>query len=323
MRNLAAAFLCAVSFMVVNVPAFAQTYPTHTIQIIVPVPPGGGVDLMARLIAPKLSDSLKQPVVVDNRPGAGNVLGTDYVARAKPDGYTLLLANNSSNGVAQAFDPQKVPYDSIKDFTPLAVIARADHVLLTNTKVAANTVKEFIELAKSKPGKLNFGSAGSGTQTHLAGELFKYETKTDIVHIPYKGVAPGFNALIGNEIQLMFATTTGAMPFVKDGRLKALGVTGLKRAELLPDVATLDSQGVKGFDTAAWYAVIGPAGLPKPVVQLLNQEIVKIAKSAEFKQRVEAEGVEPVGSTPEECAEIIKKELAKWTALVKATGLHI
>jgi len=314
-------FFSSLALLCFSLSVFPQAYPSHSIQFVVPVSPGGGADLMARLIAQRLSESVKQPVVVENRVGAGNVVGTEYVARARPDGYTLLLADNSSHGVAQAFDP-KIPYDTIKDFTPITVIASAQHFVLTNGQVPANTIKQFIDLAKAKPGQLNFGSSGAGTQTHLLGELFKYQTKTDLVHIPYKGTGSQFTALVSNEIQLMFATTTGAMPFVKDGRLKALAITGLHPSDLLPDVPTLDSQGIKGFETATWYGVVGPAGIPKPIVILLNQEIVKVAKSNEFKQRIAAEGAEPVGSTPEECAETIKNELEKWTKLVKDTGLH-
>ena len=302
--------------------AWAQGFPARPIVIVAPVPPGGGVDRLARLIAAPLTETFKQPVLVDNRPGAGNVVGADYVAKAKPDGYTLVLANNSSHGVAQAVDP-KLPYDTIRDFTPISQIARAEHLVVTHPKVPADTLKEFIALAKRKPGELNFGSAGNGTQTHLSVELLKYQTRTSMVHVPYKGTGPAFTALAVGEIQLLFATTTAAMPLVKSGRLKALAITGLKRSEFLPDVPTLSSHGIKGFETAAWYAVAGPAGIPRPLVTLLNQEIVKIAKSAEFRKQIAGDGAEPMGGTPEELAEAIKAELAKWTNLVAVAGLRL
>lgn len=303
-------------------PTSAQSYPTRPVVIVAPVPPGGGVDRLARLIATRLSENFKQPVLVENRPGAGNIVGADYVAKAKPDGYTLVLANNSSHGVAQAVDP-KVPYDCIKDFTPISAIAHAEHLVVTHPRIPAATLKEFIELAKRRPGELNFGSAGSGTQTHLSVELLKYRTRTNMVHVPYKGTGPALTALAVGEIQLLFATTTAAMPLVKSGRFKALAITGLKRSESLPDVPTLASQDIKGFETAAWYGVAGPAGMPKPVVALLNQEIVKIVKSAEFGKQITRDGVEPLGSTPEEFVDIVKAELAKWSSLVAEAGLHL
>lgn len=302
--------------------AWAQGFPARPVVIVAPVPPGGGVDRLARLIAARLTESFMQPVLVENRPGAGNVVGADYVAKSKPDGHTLVLANNSSHGVAQAVDP-RIPYDTIRDFTPISQIARAEHLVVTHPRVPAATLKEFIALAKRRPGELNFGSAGSGTQTHLSVELLKYQTRTNMVHVPYKGTGPAFTALAVGEIQLLFATTTAAMPLVKSGRLKALAVTGVQRFELLPDLPTLSSQGIKGFETAAWYAVAGPAGMPRPVVTLLNQEIVKIAKSAEFRKQIAGDGAEPLGTTPEELAQAIKVELAKWTTLVAAAGLRL
>jgi len=304
------------------VPAFSQPFPTRSIVFIVPVAPGGGVDFMSRVLAPKLAEALKQTVVVENRPGAANAIGSEFVARSKPDGHTLMMANNSSHGVSQAFEP-KLPYDSIRDFTPVSVIGTAEHLLVINPKLPVGTLREFIELARAKPGQLNYGSSGAGTQTHLSTELFKFVTNIDIVHIPYKGTGPTYSALLGGEIQFMFGSSTGATPFVRDGRLKALAITGSKRADALPDVPTLDSQGIKGYESGAWYAVLGPAGIPRSIVMQLNQEIVRIVKSDDFRQRVGKEGVEPQGSTPEAALETIRNEVAKWTGLVKETGLKV
>lgn len=302
------------------VDALAQSYPTRAIRLISPFAPGGGVDSIARLVGARLSDNIGQPVVIDSRPGAGGALGAEIAARAAPNGYTLVLGNSSTHGVNQAFNP-KLPYDSIKDFTPITLIAAAPMLLVTGNSVPARSAREFTELVKAKPGRFNFGSAGSGTLTHLAGELFNHVTGTKIVHVAYKGVGPAFTAVLGGEIQLLFASAAGSMVHVQAGRLKALGITGVKRSRLLPEIPTLAEQGVPGFETGAWYALLGPAGIPGPIVMRLNREVVKIVNTADFKQRLSADGSEPVGNTPEECAEIIRNDLAKWTRLVKEAGI--
>ncbi len=295
-------------------------YPSHSITIVVPTATGGGVDFVARLVGTRLSDAVGQPVIIDNKPGAGNVLGSDIVAHAPPDGYTLVIANNSSHGVSQAFN-SNVPYDTIKDFTSISLVASAPNMLLTSPAVPVKTVKDLVDLAKAQPGKLNFGSSGTGSQTHLAGELFKYLNRINIIHVPYKGTAPAYIGLIQGEVQLLFGTTAGSLPHVNAGRIKGLAITGVKREPQLPDLPTLTELGYKGFETGAWYAVMGPANLPKPVVTRLNQEIVKIAQSPDFKQKLAVESTDAVGSTPEECADVVKNELAKWTRLRRETGI--
>jgi tripartite-type tricarboxylate transporter receptor subunit TctC len=249
------------------------------------------------------------------------VVASETAARAAPDGYTLVMANNSSHGVNQALNP-KVPYDTVKDFTAISLLASAPHLLVTPNAFPPKTVKELIALAKAKPGQINFGSAGVGSQTHLSGELFKFMTGTNLVHIPYSGTGPGFTALLGGEIQVMFASTPGSMPHVQAGRLKALGISGERRSQLLPNMPTLAEQGVSGFETGPWYALLGPAAMPKSIVVRLNEEAVKLARSANFKEKLLSQGAEPVGSTPEECARIIRNELAKWTKVVKEAGIR-
>lgn len=298
---------------------WAQSYPTRAIQIIVPTAPGGGVDFLARLTGTRLAESLGRPVVTVNRPGAGNVIGTQLAARAEPDGHTLVLANPTSHGVNQAFY-LKLPYDTVKDFTPITLIAAAPHLLLTSNSVSAKSVKEFIQLAKATLGQLNLGSGGTGAQSHLSGELFKLVTGIKMVHIPYNGVGPAFAAILSGDIQILFAPTTGALPHVQSGRIKALGISGVKRSQLVPDLPTLNEQGVTGFDTNPWYALLGPRGLPRPIVTRLNREVVTFVHTADFKQKLSAVDAEPIGSSPEVCAETIKEEVAKWIKLAKEIG---
>lgn len=301
--------------------AWAQPYPTRAIRLIVPVTPGGGVDFIARLVGAGLSERLGQPVIIDNRPGAGNVLGSALAAKSSPDGHTLLLANNSSHGVAQA-RTTRLPYDTINDFTPIAVIAAAQFLLATRPSFPANSVQELVGLAKAKPGELNYGAAGSGTQTYLMGELFKLVTGTRIANIAYQSAGPATTALFSGEVQLSFLTTAGSLPLIQAGRLKPLAITGLKRSQLLPDVRTFIEQGVTGFETGAWYALVGPAGIPRAIVRRLNEEVIMMVRDAGLQEKLTRQGSEPVGSTSEECAETIRNELKKWTSLVQQTGIR-
>lgn len=301
--------------------AWAQPYPTRAIRLIVPVTPGGGVDFIARLVGAGLSERLGQPVIIDNRPGAGNVLGSALAAKSSPDGHTLLLANNSSHGVAQA-RTTRLPYDTINDFTPIAVIAAAQFLLATRPSFPANSVQELVGLAKAKPGELNYGAAGSGTQTYLMGELFKLVTGTRIANIAYQSAGPATTALFSGEVQLSFLTTAGSLPLIQAGRLKPLAITGLKRSQLLPDVRTFIEQGVIGFETGAWYALVGPAGIPRAIVRRLNEEVIMMVRDAGLQEKLTRQGSEPVGSTSEECAETIRNELKKWTSLVQQTGIR-
>ena len=307
---------------VCSAPTWAQNYPLRPIRMVAPFTPGGGVDFTARLLGAGLSDAFGQPVVVENRAGGGGTVGAEIVARAAPDGYTLVMGNNSTHGVNQAVSP-KLSYDTVKSFTPISLIATAPNLLLTGAEVPAKTLQEFIALAKSRPERLYYGSSGTGSQNHLSGELLNYVTGIKVTHVPFKGsIGPGFAALLSGEIQLFWASTTGAAQHVSSGRLLALAVTGTKRSQIAPNVPTFAEQGVKGFETGPWYALLGPAGMPAPIVNRLYRESAKIVGTADFRQKVVGQGAEPVGSTPAECAEIISVELTKWTRLVKETGIQ-
>lgn len=301
--------------------AWAQNYPARSIRLIVPVTPGGGVDFIARLVGTRLSETLGHQVVVDNRPGAGNVLGSVIAAKAAPDGYTLLLANNSSHGVAQARS-DRIPYDTVKDFSPIAVIAEASFMLATRPDVPAASVQELISFSKTRGAPLNYGAAGSGTQTYLMGELFKLGTGINMTNVAYQSAGPATIALLSGEVQLSFLTTAGGLPHIKAGRLKPIGITGVKRSGVLPLVPTLTEQKVPGFESGAWYALVGPARIPLPVVQLLNKEVAAMVRDPGIQEKLQRQGTEPVGSTIEECAATIRNELAKWTTVVQKTGIR-
>lgn len=298
-----------------------QSYPTRSIRIIAPFAPGGGVDLLSRMLAQKLSlrDSLGQPVIIDNRLGAGGAVGTEIAARAAPDGHTLVFGNSSTHGVNQAYF--KLSYDSVKDFTPITLVTSAPLLFATAPSFPAKSVKELIAQAKARAGQINYGSSGSGSVTHLTMELFKWVTGTNVVHIAYKGVGQVFTAVLTGEVQCLVVAVTTAMAHVQAGRLRAVGITGERRSPLLPDVPTMAEQNVTGFETNYWYGVLGPAGMPKPIVTRLNREVVKIVRTPEFKQKMIEQGAEAVGNTPEEFAKIIKSDLAKWTKLVNDAGI--
>lgn len=301
--------------------SLAQSYPARPIRLIAPFAPGGGVDLIARLLGSRLGlgDSLGQTVVVDNRTGAGGAIGAEIAARAEPDGYTLILGNSTTHGVNQAYF--RLRYDSVRDFTPVTLVASAPLLLATSSALPAKSVKEFIALAKTRPGRLNYGSAGSGSVTHLTMELFKFVTGTNMVHIPYKGVGPVFTAMVSGEVQCIIVAVTASMAHVRAGRIRALGITGVQHSRLLPDVPTLAEQGIAGFEADYWYGLLGPARMPKPIVARLNREAVKVIRGADFGEKMIAQGVEPTSSTPEAFRKIIGSEVAKWTKLVKDAGI--
>ncbi len=323
MRNARAVRLvCSLTGLAIfTADALGQSYPTRPIQLVVAQSPGGGVNFIARLLGTRLAESLGQPVIVDNRPGAGGVVGTEYVARAAPDGYTLQIGNNSTHGVNQVFN-SKLPYDTLRSFAPITLIAVNNLLLMVPGTLPVKSLKELVTLAKARPGELNYGSGGTGSFTHLTGELFKHITGTRMAHIPYKGTGPAFTALLNGEIQVLLASAAGSMHYVESGRLKALGITGSRRAESLPGVPTFSEQGIADL-TGNTYMLIGPAGLPSSVVARLNQETVKIVNTADFKKMLKGQEAEPVGSTPEECVGIIKNEIAKWSKFQKETGIRV
>lgn len=300
----------------------AELYPSRPIRLIVPFAPGGGVDFVGRILGQTMGESLRTPIIVDNRGGAGGVIGSELGARATPDGYTLTMGNNSTHGVNQALN-SKLPYDTIRDFSPVSLVAIGQNLLVVSNNVPAKSIKELIAIARLKPGAINFGSAGEGSQTHLSAELFKYVTKTDMVHIPYKGIGPALTALVaGREVSLMFASMTGSLPHVEAGRLRALGVTGNSRTQFAPNIPTVAEQGIKGFETGLFYVLLGPAGLPQPLVMRLHKEVSRAVQVTTVRDRFLSQGAEPVGGSPAECAAIIRNELAIWTKLATAIGLR-
>ena len=300
--------------------ASAQPYPNKSIRMIVPYPPGGPTDVQARVIAQKLGELLGQSVVIENRGGAGGMLGSSVVAKSAPDGYTLLMGASGPQalGPLMAKEP---PYDPVKDFTPLSLVSYSPLMLVVNPKVPAKSVQDVIALAKSKPGGLNYGSFGNGTMAHLAGELFKTMAGVNIVHVPYKGSAPAMVALLGGEIDLMFDTVITALPHVQGGKLNGLAVTKGTRSSAAPDMPTVAEAALPGFEAVSWIGLMGPAGMPKDVVDRISDAMVKSLADPAVRERLVAAGAEPVGSDAATFAKHMKGELARWEPVVKAAGL--
>ncbi|HUP94577.1 MAG TPA: tripartite tricarboxylate transporter substrate binding protein [Burkholderiales bacterium] len=294
-------------------------YPTRPVRIVVPQTPGASTDLTARLIAQKLSPIFGQPVIVENRPGAGSIVGTELVAKATPDGHTLLVV--ASSIVLNPILQKNLPFNPQRDLAPIAQLSTFPNMLVVHPAVPAKNVQELVALAKAKPGALNYGSAGTATGTHLSAELFKYMTGTDMVHVPYKGGGAAIPALLGGQVQLMFSTTVAALPQVRAGKLRALAVTSAKRSVSAPDVPTIAESGVPGYDHSAWNGLFAPAKTPRAIILRLNGEVAQILHSPDIKAIFIKEGAEPVGNKPEEFAAILKSESAKWTKLVQASGM--
>lgn len=297
-------------------------YPERPVRFICPYVPGGAGDIFTRTIAQKLTDSLGQSVIVDNRPGANGGIGTDIVAKAPPDGYTLLMGNSGPLTVNPVLY-RKVPYDPVRDFAPITQGTAYMYVLVTMPSPAIANLKDFLTVLKAKSGQMTYGSTGIGGGNHLSGELFNLMTATRSVHVPYTGSAPALAALLGGQVNYMFDTVITAVPHVRAGRLKALGVTALRRAYVLPEVATLDEQGLKGFDLTQWQAVVAPAGTPRAIVDRLYREVVEALKKPDVIERLATQGGnELVGNTPEQFAQVIRDDLAKYAKLVKAAGIQ-
>jgi tripartite-type tricarboxylate transporter receptor subunit TctC len=303
-------------------PAAAQTYPSKTIKIVVPFPPAGTTDLLARTLAQKLNEAFGKPVVVENRPGAGGNIGADVVAHAPADGYTLLLATVSTHGINPTLYPN-MPYDAIKDFAPVALVGRVSNVLMVNPKVAANSMKELIALAKAQPGKFMFASSGNGTSLHLSGELFATMAQLDIKHVPYKGSAPALADVMNGQVPFMFDNLPSALPHIKAGKLRPLAVTMGKRIVQLPNVPTVAEAGLPGFEAVSWFGLMAPARTPGEVVNRLNSTVNKILSNAEMRQRLIDLGTEPATMTPGQFAEHVKSEIEKWGKVVKTSGATV
>jgi len=299
--------------------AAAQAFPSRPVRLIVPQSAGGSTDVIARVVAQKMAEGLGQTVIVDNRPGAGSLNGTEMVVHAAPDGHTL-LAVAASFTINPAIH-KKLPFDPIRDFTPVTQLATLPHILIVHPSVPVNSVKELIALAMSKPGQLNYASSGIATSTHMAAELFMFMTRTSMVNVPYKGGAPAMSAMLGGQCQLNFATISTAIPHVRSGKLRALAVTSAKRSVAAPEFPTIAEAGVSGYDHSSWVGLLAPARVPQPVVSRLNAEAVKAAHTQEVRAALLRDGLEATGTSPTEYAALIKMEVAKWIKVAKAANI--
>lgn len=297
----------------------ADDYPSKTIKWVVPFTPGGAMDTMARTLGEKMSQSMKQPIIIENRPGAGGTIGSSMVAKSDPDGYTMMIVS-IGHAVNQSLYP-KLSYDPVKDFEPVSLVGIVPNVLIVNPSVKANNLTELVALAKQQPGKLSFASAGSGTTIHLAGELFASMADVDILHVPYKGSAPAITDLMGRQVDMMFDSVSSAKPFIDSGKVKALAVTTAKRSSVLPNIPTVAEAGIKGYELSGWYAVFVPAKTPAPIVKKLNDELVKALKQPDVQARFSQIGAEPVGSSPAELSKYLKSETGKWSDIVRARNI--
>jgi len=312
----------ALAFAVGASHASAQAWPTKPIKWIVPFAPGGTTDILARTIGEKLAVALGQPVIVENRPGAGGGLGADFVAKSPPDGYTILGGTISTHAINASLY-KELPYDPVKDFVPITLIARVPNMLVVNNDVPARSVAELIALMKKNPGKYTFASSGNGTSQHLSGELFKSMAGVDMQHIPYKGSPPALQDVMGGSVTMTFDNITTAWPLAKGGKLRALGVTTAKRSPAAPDVPTIAEAGLSGYEIGSWQGVFAPAGTPPAIVARLNAEIVKIINLPDVKEKLLVLGAEPVGNSSEEFTTFVKVEVGKWGDVVKKSGARV
>ncbi len=298
-------------------------YPNHPVRIVVPFPAGGTTDILARATAQKLTETLGQPFVVENRPGAAGNIGAEIVAKSPPDGYTMLMGTVGTHAINASLY-EKMPYDHVKDFVPVVLVAGVPNVLVVHPSVPAKSVQELIAYAKANPGKLNFASSGSGTSIHLSGELFKTMTGVSMQHVPYKGSAPALADLTGGQVQLMFDNLPSALPLIKAGKLRALAVTSLARASALPDVPTVAESGLPGFEASSWFGLLAPAGTPKDVVTKVNAEVAKWLATPEAKEKLAAQGaIVASGLTPDDFTRHIASETTKWQKVVKDSGAKV
>lgn len=317
-----AALVAAVASMAIACPALAQDFPSRPIKLIVPAAAGGPTHVTATILAEKMQAILGQPVVVEPRPGAGNNLGADFVAKSDPDGYTLLLATIGTHAINQTLF-KKLPFDPIKDFDPVSLVVRYPLLLVVNDDSPFKTVKDLIDFAKKNPGKLNRASGGNGTSMHLSGELFVNQAGIDAPHIPYKGSAPALNDLLGGHVNFMFDSMITTVPLVEGGKLRALAVTGRQRSPLLPDVPTLAESGLPDYEAYGWTGIVVPAGTPKAVIGKLNSAVVEALKDPAVKEAFDKQAAEPVGSSPEEFAAFIRSETDKWAKTIRAAGITV
>jgi tripartite-type tricarboxylate transporter receptor subunit TctC len=299
--------------------AHAQNYPAKSVRLIVPQPPGGGNDTIARMIGQKLSVALKQQVAVDNRAGAGGLIGADLAAKAAPDGYTLLLGNVATLAIIPNVQ-KKMPYDPLRDFAPISLIASAPLLVVVHPSLPVNSVRQLIALAKAKPAQLNYASNGVGSSTHLATEMFKMMAKVNLEHVPYKGMGPATTDLLSGQVQLMFSSAVAMLPHVKAGRLRAIAMTGAKRAAQIPEIPTVAESGVPDYESGSWYGILAPAGTPRAIIDLLSREIAAATRSPEITDRLSAEAVLPIGSSPAEFSAYIHKEFNRIGQVIRSSG---
>ena len=304
-----------ITCMFVSLSTWAQTYPTKSIKIIVPYSPGGGSDIAARLIANKLSAAFSKTVIVENRAGAGGNIAHDLIAKAAPDGYTIMIAGMSL--VTNAYLQEKLPYDPLKDFAPITLAVRVPNLLAVNNDVPAKSVKELIALAKAKPGTLTYASAGNGTSLHLAAELLQSMAQVELVHIPYKGSGPAEVDLISGQVEIIFDPIASALPHVKAGKMRALAITTAKRSKLLPDLPTMAEAGLAGYESAAWFGFFAPAKTPPAIVDRLNKEIVAVLKQKDIQEKLAAVGVETIGTPAQELDALMRSDMLKWEKVFK------
>jgi tripartite-type tricarboxylate transporter receptor subunit TctC len=299
----------------------AQTYPFKPVRLVVPFAAGGGTDITARIVGQKLTEQLRARVVIDNRPGAGGIIGTDIVAKAEPDGYSLVMVSGS-----HTLNPslhRSLPYDTVKDLVPITLVVLSPGVLVVNPSIPARTVKEFIELARAKPGQIVYASAGNGTPAHLAMELLKSLTSINIIHVPYKGSGALISDLLGGQVSATIPSISSVIALIKAGKLRPLAVTSTRRSAALPDVTTMVEAGVGGYESTSWYGLLAPRGTPRAVIDRISTETARIVRIDEVRVRLIEQGLDPVGSTPREFATRIKEELVKWNRVVKASGMKV
>jgi tripartite-type tricarboxylate transporter receptor subunit TctC len=313
------ALLVAGALLAGSLPAWAQPYPNRPLRIVVPFPPGGGTDIGTRIVAQKLQEAWGQAVIVENKPGAAGIVGTELTAKSAPDGYTFMMGNIGTHAINVSLY-KKLAYDPVRDFAPVSMVADLPLLLLVHPSVPANSVKELIALAKSQPGKLNFSSSGAGGSMHVAAELFKSMTGVDMVHIPYKGGAPAVADLLSGQVALSFSTVLETIQHVKAGKVRALAVTNDHRSIALPDLPTIAEAGLPGYQSISWLALFAPAGTPKDIVNKVSAESVRILKLPDVKERLLAQGAEPIGSTPEQLATILSADIAKYAKVIRESG---
>ncbi len=322
MNSFLRAWLCAIAMIPVipatTIAADSSDYPNRSVRFIVPYTPGAINDFVARLVAVKLTDAWGKQVVVDNRPGGGTQIGTELVAKSNPDGYTLLLAPTAF--VVNVSLYPKLPYDTLRDFAAVTQIGAAPYLMVCNAQLPVKSVKDLIALAKAKPGQLSYASTGSGGSAHLMGEMFKVGAGVDMIHVPYKGLAPGLTDVFSGQVSCTFGTQVALGPHIKAGRVRAIGLTGARRSKSAPDVPTIAESGIPGYDGSGWWGVVVPAATPRPIVNKLNGDIVRLLKAPDVRERLEGQGVEVAGTTPEQFAKLIRDEIVYWGKAVKASG---